>query len=309
MAPPTPSILTLKQNFLTAQTRLLSQPLQPSRAWRRSNEAAEDDENNQRVSEKAVDDALFRLNQTLQQHSKRVYPPQATRHIAEQIDQLYLATGERRAGGDGDDDDEEEWRLVGADFGKLPLRPLTPCFFFPLRTRRVSGTPHDKERPNIRCKVKPGVISSLPPTWESDREVTAQPLEAKRYADLVERLQGLSARNEEAEARVKRLRKMKALLEPFNLEENADDANTEGLSFGAANGVQENLVQRDGEMEKELERMRMLLVRVGDKVSRLKEREGSNDDLFGDEDGGAMIVNDVEVDEQRKVDALLERMR
>lgn len=121
MAPQTPSILTLKQNFLTAQTRLLSQPLQPSRAWRRSNEAADHDENDRRLSEKAVDDALFRLNQTLQQHSKRVYPPQATRHIVEQIDQLYLATGEQHTDGDGEDDDEEEWSLVGADFGEFTV--------------------------------------------------------------------------------------------------------------------------------------------------------------------------------------------
>lgn len=117
MARPTPSILDLKQDFLTAQTRLLSQPLHPSRAWRRSNEAAGEDENNRRVSEKAVEDALFRLNQTLQQHVKRVYPPQATRQVTEQIDALYLATGERRGGHD-DDGDEEAWRLVGADFGE-----------------------------------------------------------------------------------------------------------------------------------------------------------------------------------------------
>lgn len=124
MAPATPSILTLKQNFLTAQTRLLSQPLQPSRAWRRSNEAADNEENNPRLSEKAVDDALFRLNHTLQQHTRRVYPPQATRHIAEQIDQLYLATGERRVHEDDDGDDgEDAWTLVGADFGESQTSP------------------------------------------------------------------------------------------------------------------------------------------------------------------------------------------
>lgn len=117
MARPAPSILDLKQDFLTAQTRLLSQPLQPSRAWRRANEAAGEDENYRRVSEKAVDDALFRLNQTLQQHAKRVYPPQATRQVTEQIDALYLAATERR-GVDGDDGDDEAWRFVGADFGE-----------------------------------------------------------------------------------------------------------------------------------------------------------------------------------------------
>lgn len=161
-----------------------------------------------------------------------------------------------------------------------------------------------------RSEVKSGVISSLPPTWESEREATVQPLEAKRYADLVERLGELSTRREEAEVRVKRLRKMKALLEPFDVREATDTSVfVEASAFPAANGVQENLVQRDGEMERELERMRMLLVRVGDKVARLKEREGSDDDLFGDTDGDAMAVDNVEVEEQRKVDALLESMR
>lgn len=119
MAPTTPTILALKQNFLTAQTRILSQPLQPSRAWQRANAAADNDENDQRLSEKAVDDALSRLNHTLQQHNKRVYPPQATRHVAEQIEGVYLAAGDRRAEDDegARDDSEDAWRFQGADYG------------------------------------------------------------------------------------------------------------------------------------------------------------------------------------------------
>lgn len=171
-------------------------------------------------------------------------------------------------------------------------------------------SPCGNMRSDLGYKVNPGVISALPQTWESELEATAQPLEAKRYAELVERLQDLSARKEAAEARVRRLRKMRALLAPFSVAEHDHAADSgEVSSFTAANGVQENLVQRDGEMEKELERMRMLLVRVGDKVARLREREGSDDDLFGDGDGDAMAVDDVEVEERRKVDALLERMR
>lgn len=86
------------------------------------------------MSEKALDDALFRLNQTLQQHAKRVYPPQATRHIAEQIDHLYLATGDRHLDGDGSGDDEEEWKLVGADFGECLLHHMHLAF-----RREISG--------------------------------------------------------------------------------------------------------------------------------------------------------------------------
>lgn len=122
MAPATstePTILSIKQEFLDAQTRLISQPLQPSRAWRRGNEAAADDENDRRLTERAVDDALFRLNHTLQQHARRVYAPQATRHVAEQIEELYLAFGDRRIIQDDDEilGDDDAWRLVGADYG------------------------------------------------------------------------------------------------------------------------------------------------------------------------------------------------
>lgn len=133
----TPTILTLKQNFLTTQTRLLAQPAEPSRAWRRGNnhDAAAGDGS---LPDRAVDDALYRLNHTIQQHARRVYASQATRHVAEQIDRLYLRVGERsigagaenEVGGDGDGDgagdgdgegDADSWRLVGADYGELVL--------------------------------------------------------------------------------------------------------------------------------------------------------------------------------------------
>lgn len=107
MAPPT--ILSIKQNFLNAQTRILSQPVAPSRDWRSANDAAEE----ARLSEKAVDDALYRLNHAIQQHSRRVYAPQATRHVAEQIDQLYWTS--TSDGRDGAGESEVELR-EGADF-------------------------------------------------------------------------------------------------------------------------------------------------------------------------------------------------
>jgi hypothetical protein len=96
MAPPT--ILAHKSAFLTAQTLQLSQDLAPSHAWRTSNLGSE-----HAISERALDDALYRLNQTLQQHVRRVYPPQASRHVAEQIDSLFLDGG----GGDANRDDDE----------------------------------------------------------------------------------------------------------------------------------------------------------------------------------------------------------
>ena len=90
MAPPT--ILTHKSAFLTAQTLQLSRNLAPSRGWRTSNDRSE-----HAVTERALDEALYRLNHTLQQHVRRVYPQQATRHVAEQIEGLFLDAGEPAA--------------------------------------------------------------------------------------------------------------------------------------------------------------------------------------------------------------------
>lgn len=128
MAPPT--ILADKSAFLTAQTLQLSQDLAPSNAWRTGNHGSE-----HALSERALDDALYRLNQTLQQHVRRVYPPQATRHVAEQIDSLFL-DGANDANGDderalGDEATQKRGELrEGVDLGKgvafCPLFAL--CF-------------------------------------------------------------------------------------------------------------------------------------------------------------------------------------
>ena len=106
MAPPT--ILAHKSAFLAAQTLHLSQSLAPSTTWHNAHHADNDDENapgGGNIPQRAVDDALFRLNQNLQQHARRVYPPAATRQVAEQIDSLFLLGGDGTM--DGADDDGE----------------------------------------------------------------------------------------------------------------------------------------------------------------------------------------------------------
>ncbi|KAI4592668.1 hypothetical protein KJ359_010570 [Pestalotiopsis sp. 9143b] len=249
MAPPT--ILAHKSAFLAAQTLHLSQSLAPSTTWRSAHADNDDDENSggSTIPQRAVDDALFRLNQNLQQHARRVYPPAATRQVAEQIDSLFLlgADGAR----DGDDD--------GA--GGHGLDEL------------------EELREGIDLTTDEA-ISALPPTWDSHRpeQAEADPTEAARYEALQDRLRALSAQRAEARARVERLRQMQALLRPF-------EAN-----------VQENLVTRNGEIEKELERMRVLLVRVAGRVGQLPNKE--NDDA--DE-----VMEDLDELERRKVDSLL----
>lgn len=101
-------------------------------------------------------------------------------------------------------------------------------------------------------------------------------MEAKRYTDAVQALIALQAEREEIKLRVQRLRRLQAIVDPLKTTSpstGADDGNDSGSS------VQDNIVTRGGAMEKELERMRMLLVRVVGRVGMLPEpnTEGSKE--------------------------------
>ncbi|KAI1336483.1 kinetochore Sim4 complex subunit Fta4 [Xylariaceae sp. FL0016] len=251
MAPPT--ILAHKSAFLSTQTLYLSQPLAPSHAFRQSNGRSA-----QALPDRLIDDALYRLNHSLQQHARRVYAPQASRHVAEQIEGLFLEAGERAVRGEDSDEDEDDADGVPGQGGsKLRI-----------------GTDFTTD----------SAIASLPAEWASHdaAEAAARPLEARRYAELQPMLASLSARRREARQRVERLRRMRDMLAPF------------------ADGVQENLVTRNGEVEKELERMRVLLVRVAGRVAQLPDT--------AHEEGGTrdQVMEDVDVAEREKVERLLE---
>lgn len=113
-------------------------------------------------------------------------------------------------------------------------------------------------------------------------------MESARYTDLAASLTSLSARRTEALDRVQRLRRIRAALRPFAPDDAPD---------GAA--LQDNLVTRDGQVEKELEKMRMLLVRVGGRVAALPgAARGPDDD--------AMLVDSPAAVQRRKVDGLMD---
>lgn len=112
-----PTIIDLKTTFLRSQILLLSATLRPSSTFTTNNASLPADV---ALREKAVDEALYKLNTQLKRHNKLVYGPQATRHVAEQVDALYW--GERgtntRAGGVGD---EEAWRERGSDLSMYSM--------------------------------------------------------------------------------------------------------------------------------------------------------------------------------------------
>ncbi|KAK1754676.1 putative kinetochore protein, partial [Echria macrotheca] len=211
MAQQPPTIISLKHAFLTAQTLTLAQPLSPSRAWQKTNDAADNG-----LPEKAVADALVRLNHVLSQHCKRAYAPQATRHVAEQVDGLYWQALVRA---DQDEDEDGEGVDVGVDL------------------------------------ADPQTISTLPPTFfppQEDSEADPQSQTHQQYTTLLKHLTSLTTQITHHKARIARLSALKKMLSPFAAD--ADDLSST---------IQPNLVTRGGEMEGELERMRVLLARVG----------------------------------------------
>jgi hypothetical protein len=78
---------------------------------------------------------------------------------------------------------------------------------------------------------------------------------ARRYRALSERLTALAQQRDRQQRRLASYRHLHALLEPFT---------------NARETVQPNLVTRDGELAKELERMRVLLARVTGRVEEIK---------------------------------------
>ncbi|KAL7623539.1 hypothetical protein AAE478_007222 [Parahypoxylon ruwenzoriense] len=290
MAPPT--ILAHKSSFLTAQTLQLSQALAPSAAWRASNshsqpshdgEAAEGD----KLPDRAVDEALYRVNHALQQHARRVYAPQASRHVAEQIEMLYHEAAERAVRGDSagrSEEDNGEEDSIG-------------------REGREKGEKFSRVGADF---ASDDIIASLPATWDlySSSQAESHPPEAHRYADLAASLTTLSARRSAACARLDRLRRMRGLLAPFaslpapsgSANTATSSANNEETDDAGRNQVQPNLVTRDGEIEKELERMRVLLVRVAARVARLPDPRPGED----------IVVEDLETVERGKIERLLD---
>lgn len=111
--------------------------------------------------------------------------------------------------------------------------------------------------------------------WSEEAEEKA-PDDAARYEELQARLVQLNERRKAARERLEQYRTASRLLEPFH----GEDA-----------GLQDNLVTRNGEVEKELERMRMLMLRVERGMMGLGER-GSRDEM------------DIDVDEDKDRNAL-----
>ncbi|KAH6704232.1 kinetochore Sim4 complex subunit Fta4 [Leptodontidium sp. MPI-SDFR-AT-0119] len=117
MSSSAPTILDLKTSFLRAQILALSQPLRPSATFTATN--ASDEEN--ALRQKAIDEALIKLNSQLKQHNELSYGPQVQRHVAEQVDRLYWNAGERGVRLLGAQD---QWADRGSDYNDSVIEQL-----------------------------------------------------------------------------------------------------------------------------------------------------------------------------------------
>jgi hypothetical protein len=120
-------------------------------------------------------------------------------------------------------------------------------------------------------------IKSLPEDYSDlhihpDASSNFSESEATRYKGLYDRLASLAEQRDLQQQRLERYKQLQTLLEPFaNAQEN----------------VQPNLVTRDGELGKELERMRILLARVTGRVSEMKDHG-----LISHSDGTTAVSNE-----------------
>ena len=106
-------------------------------------------------------------------------------------------------------------------------------------------------------------IRGLPKAWPSTN-ATDRPEQASRYADQVATLQALNGQRGALRQRVDQLRRLRSATELLQT--------TDG-----GKGIQENLVARNGEVERELERMRTLLVRVSGRLGKIPDGQAEQD--------------------------------
>jgi hypothetical protein len=126
-------------------------------------------------------------------------------------------------------------------------------------------------------------IEALPASWAAEKEARDHPMEARRYTEALERLTSLGEERQQLRAHVERLRRLQAAVELLRVDE-------------GGRGVQENLVTRNGEVERELERTRVLLARVAGRVGQLPDAA----------DGDEGVSLDMRGARQRAVEEFLE---
>ena len=197
------------------------------------------------------------MNTKLKEHNRSVYSAPSQRHVAEQIDALYWKVVSEN---DMQADQDSVIVTKGTDLTQPEYVPTVSVQYI----SRALLTPYRN-------------IKSLPEDYSDlhihpDASSNFSESEATRYKDLYDRLASLAEQRGQQQQRLERYKQLQTLLEPFtNAQEN----------------VQPNLVTRDGELGKELERMRILLARVTGRVSEMRDQG-----LVSHSDGTTAVSNE-----------------
>lgn len=154
------------------------------------------------------------------------------------------------------------------------------------------------------------ILSSLPPTWPVQKEAESHQLEAKRYEEFAARLSTLANARAQARARLAHLRRAHAALRPFAATDHQEAASPEQSSSAPSNAIQQNLITRDGDVERELARMRVLLARVSGRIAALPPLPpgAASSTLMTPGHDFSMAIDSPAEDERRRVNGLLERL-
>jgi hypothetical protein len=187
------------------------------------------------LSDKNLTELLNKTNDKVKSHNRAVFSAQATRHIAEQIETLY-------------------WNEVRAE--REAINDAN-------QPRAETTVPRD-----IDLSTSEG-LAQLGETWtenlstpldantpEPEPSTTAQDAQ---YTSLHTQLQTLITRRDAALVTLRRYQRLQTLLEPYE---------------DPQRRIQPNLVTKDGELARELERMRSLLARVTARMGEQKELQG-----------------------------------
>ncbi|EXJ95146.1 hypothetical protein A1O1_00265 [Capronia coronata CBS 617.96] len=233
------SITALKSAFIRSQVRHLSTPLEASTPWREfaTRVGNEGGGVGSHLSDKVIEHIVSKVNEKIKHHNRMLYSQQSQRHVAEQIETLYwnILSTERQRA-------EEQERENELEPDAVVIRAET-----------------DLTDTNAIEDLLPEQYDELflrPDQQREDETVDQDTIYTDLRAELLELSHERDALREKA-ARYRHLRKMLAPLEE------------------PQTNVQPNLVTRDGELAKELDRMRILLARVTGRIGEMKNISGT----------------------------------
>lgn len=263
---PSHTLTTQKRSFLTSQIRLLSTPLTTP-------PTSNSHSNSPDISQSALASITSKTNRKIKQHNHLAFPVQSQRHVLEQVEAVYWRDAlarvydtesaeylRTRAGKEATViDRSDDLRLDGVVSG-LPQswedvvlqprsRSRSQSRARPSKRRRISISSHSQIQDGTRSED----------TYSHDDDDGNDDECDQEYTTVHTALSTHQQRRKTLQRKLKLYRHLATLLAPY---------------AHAKEDVQPNLVTRGGELEEELDRMRVLCARIqaGGGMGRVREK-------------------------------------